>query len=85
MHIINTISKGTVPGMKGNRAKFYKYCAAAPLAIATDVFQRAYNRFIKVLAQGAWPKTIGPYFSSERAILLIKEASQEALHVDPIE
>jgi hypothetical protein len=36
-----------------------------------------------VLAHGAWPETIGPYFSDGRAILLIKEASQEALHVDP--
>jgi hypothetical protein len=38
-----------------------------------------------VLAQGAWPEAIGPYFSGGRAILLIKEASQEALHVDPTE
>jgi hypothetical protein len=38
-----------------------------------------------VLAQGAWPEAIGPYFSDGRAIFLIKEVSQEALHVDPTE
>ncbi len=33
----------------------------------------------------ACPKAINSYFSGGRAILLIKEASQEALHVDPTE
>ncbi len=38
-----------------------------------------------MLAQGAWPEAIGPYFSNGQAILLIKEASQEALCADPTE
>ncbi len=38
-----------------------------------------------MLAQGAWPKPIGPYFTNKRAILLIKEVSQETLHSDPTE
>jgi hypothetical protein len=82
MHIINSIPKGTASGMDGNRVEFYMYCAAAPSATAADTFQRAYCRFVNVLAQGAWPKAIGPYFSNGRAILLIKEASEEALRAD---
>jgi hypothetical protein len=38
-----------------------------------------------VLVQGTWLEAIGPYFSNGQAILLIKEVSQEALHVDPTE
>jgi hypothetical protein len=45
MHIVNSIPKGTAPGMDGNRVEFYKYCAVTPSA-TTDVFQRAYNRFV---------------------------------------
>jgi hypothetical protein len=83
MHIVNNISKGTTPGMDGNRAEFYKHSAATPSTNAVDVFQRAYNRFVNVLVQGAWPEAISLYFSSGRAILLIKEASKEALRADP--
>jgi hypothetical protein len=85
MHIVNNIPKGTVSGMDDNRAEFYKYCAVVPLATAADTFQKVYNRFVNVLAQGAWLEAIGPYFSGRQAILLIKEASQEVLHVDPTE
>jgi hypothetical protein len=49
MHIINSILKGIAPGMDGNRAKFYKYCAAAPSATAADAVRRAYSRFVNVL------------------------------------
>jgi hypothetical protein len=85
MHIVNSIPKGTMPGMDGNRAKYYKYCAAAPSATTADAFLWAYNRFVNMLAQGVWPEAIGSYFSDRRTIFLIKEASQEALHVDPTE
>jgi hypothetical protein len=78
MHIVNSIPKATVLGMDGNCAKFYKYYVPAPSTIAVDVFQQVYNRFVNVLALGAWPEVIGPYFSDGRAILFIKEA----LHID---
>jgi hypothetical protein len=48
-----------------------------------DTFQRACNLFVNLLAQGAWPEAIGLYFNGRRAILLIKEAFEEALHADP--
>jgi hypothetical protein len=67
--------------MDDNCAEFYMYCATALLATVTDAFQRAYNHFINLLAQGAWPEAIDPYFSNGQAILLVKEA----LHADPIE
>jgi hypothetical protein len=38
MHIVNNIPKGIASGMDGNHAKFYKYCATAPLVTATDAF-----------------------------------------------
>jgi hypothetical protein len=38
-----------------------------------------------VLAQGASAEAISPYYSDGWAMLLIKEASQEALCVDPNE
>jgi hypothetical protein len=60
MHIVNNIPKGTTPNMDGNRAEFYKYCVVVPSTIATGAFQRAYNRFINMLARGAWPKAISP-------------------------
>jgi hypothetical protein len=82
MHIVNNISKGTMPSMDGNRAEFYKYYAVAPSATAMDAFQRAYSRFINVLVQGASPEAISPYFSGGHAILLFKEASQEVLRND---
>ncbi len=83
MHIVNSIPKGITLGMDGNRTEFSKYCVAASSTTAADVFQRAYNH--NVLAQGAWPEAISPYFSGGQAILLIKEASQEVLHIDPTE
>jgi hypothetical protein len=61
--------------MDGNRA-------AVPLSNVVNAFQRAYSSIVDMLAQGAWPKAISPYFSDRRAILLIKEASQEALRAD---
>jgi hypothetical protein len=66
MHIVNNIPKGTTLNMDNNRAEFYKYCVAARSTIVVDIFQRAYNRFINMLAQGAWPEAIGPYFSDGR-------------------
>jgi hypothetical protein len=51
------------------------FCAIVPLATVADIFQRMYNRFVNVLAQGAWPEAIGLYFSGGQAILLIKEVS----------
>ncbi|CAK9872755.1 unnamed protein product [Sphagnum jensenii] len=74
MHIVNSIPKDT-PGMDGNRVEFYKYCAASPLTSVADAFQRVYNCFINMLAQGAWLEAIGLYFNCGWAILLIKEAS----------
>ncbi len=50
MHIVNNIPKGTAPGMDDNRVEYYMYYADAPSAIAADAFQRAYNRFVNVLA-----------------------------------
>jgi hypothetical protein len=89
MHIVNNILKGTVPCMDGNRAEFYMYYVVAPSATVVDIFQRAYTRFVNMLAQGAWPKAISMYFNNGQAILLIKEASQEAsqeaLRTDPTE
>jgi hypothetical protein len=38
MHIVNSILKGITSNMDGNRAEFYKYCTAAPSAIAVDTF-----------------------------------------------
>jgi hypothetical protein len=83
MHIVNNIPKGIASGMGGNRTEFYKYCTITSSATIANAFQRAYICFVNMLAQGAWPKAIDPYFSGGRAILLIKEVSQEALHVDP--
>jgi hypothetical protein len=65
--------------MDGNHVEFYKYCTAAPSVNAMYAFQQAYSCIVNMLVQGAWPKAINPYFNNERAILLIKEASQEAL------
>jgi hypothetical protein len=53
MHIVNNIPKGTALGMDGNHVDLYMYCVVAPSATPTDAFQRAYNCFINVLAQGA--------------------------------
>jgi hypothetical protein len=53
MHIVNSIPKGTAPSIDGNRAEFYMHCTAALSAIKADAFQRAYNRFVNVLAEGA--------------------------------
>ncbi|CAM6008915.1 unnamed protein product [Sphagnum balticum] len=75
MHFVNSIVKGTASGMDGNCVEFYKYCAVASSATVADVFQRAYNYFMNMLAQGAWLEAIGPYFNDGRAIFLIKEAS----------
>jgi hypothetical protein len=79
MHIVNIILKGTALGMDDNCVEFYKNCVATPSAIVADAFQQVYSRFVNVLAQGARPEAIDPYFSGGRAILFIKEASQEAL------
>jgi hypothetical protein len=85
MCIVNNIPKGIASGMDGNHAKFYMYCTAASSTTAADAFERAYTRFVNMLAQGAWPKAISPYFRGGQAILLIKEASEEALRADPTE
>jgi hypothetical protein len=49
MHTVNSILKGTAPGMDSNHAEFYKYCVATPSTTARDTFQRAYMRFFNVL------------------------------------
>jgi hypothetical protein len=85
MHIVNSILKGITSGVDNNRAEFYMYCATALSTTVADAFQRAYCRFVNVLAQGAQPEAIGSYFSGGRAIFLIKEASDEALCADPTE
>jgi hypothetical protein len=83
MHIINSTPKGTASSMDDNRAEFYKYRTTAPSPTVADAFQGAYSRFVNMLVQGTCPEAISPYFNDGRAILLIKEASQEALHIDP--
>ncbi len=70
MHIVNNIPKGTAPGMDGNRAKFYKYYAAALSATMANAFQQAYSRCWRK-APGRRPSarsltTGGPSFSSRR-------------------
>jgi hypothetical protein len=50
MHIVNNISKGTTPGLDGNRTEFYMNCVVASSTIAVDAFQRAYTHFVNMLA-----------------------------------
>ncbi len=83
MHIVNSIPWGTALGMDDNCTEFYMYCTVAPSATAANAFQRAYTRFVNLLAPGTWPEAISPYFSGGRATLLMKEASQEVLRADP--